>query len=33
MALLHEDMQFDYRKLKDAKHLLKQMKELDYLLY
>ena len=33
MALLLEDMQFDYRKLKDAKHLLEHMKELDYLLY
>ena len=33
MALLLEDMQFNYRKVKDAKHLLEHMKELDYLLY
>ena len=33
MSLLLEDIQFDYRKVKDAKHLLEQMKELDYLLY
>ena len=33
MALLLEDMQFDYRKLKDVKHLLEHMNELDYLMY
>ena len=33
MEVLLEDMQFDYRKLKDMKHLLEHMKELDYLLY
>ena len=33
MALLLEDIQFDDRKLKDAKHMLEHMKELDYLLY
>ena len=33
MALLLEDMQFDCRKLKDAKHLLEHMKDLDYLMY
>ena len=32
MAFLLEDIQFDYRKLKDTKHLLEHMKELDYLL-
>ena len=33
MALLLEDMLFDYRKLKDVKHLLEHMKELNYLLH
>ena len=33
MALLLEDIQFDYRELRDAKHLLEHMKEFDYLLY
>ena len=28
MALLLEDMQFDYRKLKDVKHLLEHMKKI-----
>ena len=27
MAFLLEDIQFDYRKLKDTKHLLEHMKE------
>ena len=33
MALLLEDMQFDYRKLKNAKHLLEHMKELNFIMY